>query len=79
MAEDGPRVDRLDEAECCANVRRITTAVDWQCEVKTLFREENMGCRRAVSTAIDRFFEQVEEGIILEDDCVPNPSYFRFS
>lgn len=79
VAADGPRADRFGEAERCAEVRRIATAVDWPCEVKTLFRDENMGCRRAVSSAIDWFFEQVEEGIILEEDCVPDPCYFRFA
>jgi hypothetical protein len=52
--------------------------VDWDCEVQTLFRDENLGCRRAISGAISWFFEQVEEGIILEDDCLPSRSFFRF-
>ena len=59
--------------------RSIATAVDWPCEVKTLFRDENLGCRRAVSSANDWFFEHVEEGIILEDDCIPSPSFFRYA
>jgi hypothetical protein len=79
VAADGPRADRSGEADRCAEVRRIATAVDWPGELKILFREQNMGCRRAVSKGIDWFFEQVEEGIILEDDCVPDPSYFRFA
>jgi hypothetical protein len=52
--------------------------VDWDCEVKTLFRDSNLGCKEAVASAIDWFFENVEEGIILEDDCLPEPDFFRF-
>jgi len=76
VASDGPRADRMGEAELCAEVRRIATAVDWPCEVKTLFRDRNLGCRRAVSGAITWFFEHEEEGIILEDDCLPSPDFF---
>lgn len=78
VAADGPRSDRPGEAEKCAEVRKIATAVDWPCEVKTLFREQNLGCRVAVSSAVNWFFENVEEGIILEDDCLPHPDFFRF-
>jgi hypothetical protein len=56
----------------------ILDGIDWDCEVKTLFREKNLGCRVAVSSAIDWFFENEEEGIILEDDCLPHPDFFRF-
>ncbi len=78
VAADGPRPDRAGEAERCAEVRRIATAVDWPCEVRTLFRDANLGCRRAVSGAITWFFEHEPEGIILEDDCLPHPDFFRF-
>lgn len=79
VAADGPRLNRAEEVERCVEVRKIATAVDWPCEVKTLFRESNLGCRVAVSSAIDWFFENVEEGIILEDDCLPHSDFFRFS
>src|SRR5262249_5349428 len=62
----------------CADVRRIATRVDWPCQVRTLFRECNLGCRQAVSSAITWFFEQEPEGIILEDDCVPSQSFFPY-
>ena len=78
IAADGPRSHRPEDHAKCQAVRDITTQVDWDCEVRTLFREENQGCKRAVSGAIDWFFEQVEEGIILEDDCLPNQSFFRY-
>jgi len=78
VAADGPRADQPHEEEKCEKVRQIATNVDWDCEVKTLFREKNLGCGVAVSSAIDWFFENVEEGIILEDDCLPHPTFFRF-
>lgn len=78
VAGDGPRSDRPGEEEKCARVREIATAVDWECEFKTLFRKENMGCGKAVSSSIDWFFENEEEGIILEDDCLPTQSFFWF-
>jgi hypothetical protein len=76
VAADGPRTTREGEAATVAKVRQIATAVDWPCEVKTLFREENLGCKHAVSEAITWFFENEEQGIILEDDCLPHPDFF---
>ena len=78
IAADGPREGKLDEIERVKEVRKIATAVDWPCEVKTLLRDKNLGCKYAVSSAINWFFEQEEEGIILEDDCLPNLDFFSF-
>ena len=78
VAADGPREDRPGEAEKCAQARSIIENVDWDCEVVTLFREKNLGCGKAVSSAIDWFFENVEEGIILEDDCLPSQPFFMY-
>ncbi|MDP0489566.1 MAG: hypothetical protein Q7Q71_00780 [Verrucomicrobiota bacterium JB023] len=78
VAADGPRASKEGEAELCAQTRAIIDGVDWDCEVHKLFREENLGCRRAVSGAITWFFEHVEEGIILEDDCEPDKTFFPF-
>jgi len=78
VAADGPRPNRPDEAARCAEVRRIATNVDWPCEVKTLFQETNLGCKMGVSGGINWFFEHEEEGIILEDDCLPHSDFFRF-
>lgn len=79
VAADGPRADRTDEASRCDEVREIATAVDWPCEVHTLFREENLGCKVAVSEGIDWFFENEERGIILEDDTLPDPTFFPYA
>ena len=78
VAADGPREGREGEAERVAKVREIVTAVDWPCEVKTLFRELNLGCKYAVSNAISWFFEQEAQGVILEDDTLPSQSFFWF-
>ena len=78
IAADGPRMNRPGEEVLCRQTREIINDVDWPCEVKTLFRQTNQGCKEAVSSAIAWFFENEEEGIILEDDCLPNNSFFRF-
>src|ERR1700722_3145211 len=77
VAADGARPNRSGEAQRAEETRRVATAVDWPCEVKTLFRDRNLGCKQAVSQALDWFFECEPEGIVLEDDCVPDPSFFR--
>lgn len=78
VAADGPRSNRAGEAELVEIVRKIATTVDWPCDVNTLFRKENLGCKQAVSGAITWFFEREQEGIILEDDCLPHPDFFNF-
>lgn len=78
VAADGPREGREAEAQRVAKVREIATAVDWSCELKTMFQRKNLGCKYAVSGAITWFFEQEEQGIILEDDCLPNSDFFGF-
>ena len=78
VAADGARSDNTGEMQLTDEVRKIATNVDWDCQIKTLFRDENLGCGRAVSEAITWFFDNVEEGIILEDDCLPDESFFRF-
>jgi hypothetical protein len=78
VAADGPRQSRPGESALCEETRKVATAVDWPCELKTLFRDSNMGCRNAVSSAITWFFENEPEGMILEDDCLPSQDFFRF-
>jgi hypothetical protein len=75
---DGPRANRVREAEMVAATRAIIDRVDWPCEVLTNYSEINLGCRKRVSSGIDWVFEQVQEAIILEDDCLPAPTFFRF-
>ena len=79
IAADGGRANKEGEAERCEAVRKyILENIDWDCDVKTLFQEQNLGCGKGVTTAISWFFSHVEEGIILEDDCVPHPDFFEY-
>jgi ADP-heptose:LPS heptosyltransferase len=78
IAADGPREHNAYDEELCKKTREIVHNIDWPCEVKTLFREKNLGCGKAVSSAITWFFSEVEQGIILEDDCLPHPSFFNY-
>jgi hypothetical protein len=78
VAADGARPDRPGEAEQCAATRAIIDQVDWPCQVLTNFADSNMGMKQRVSSALNWAFGQVEEAIILEDDCLPHPTFFRF-
>ena len=78
IAADGPTRNKAGEKDKCNEARRITEYIDWPCDVKRLYRKNNLGCGIAVSRAIDWFFDNVEMGIILEDDCLPNPSFFKY-
>lgn len=79
IAADGARENKEGEAEKVQAVRDyVMQHIDWDCEVKTLFREKNLGCKYAVSGAITWFFENEEQGIILEDDCLPSQSFFWY-
>ncbi|MBX0290427.1 nucleotide-diphospho-sugar transferase [Hymenobacter sp. HSC-4F20] len=78
VAADGPRPTHPDDAAKCAAARAVVQDVDWPCEVFTLFRTSNLNCGVGPASALDWFFRREEEGIILEDDCVPAPSFFPF-
>lgn len=78
VVADGARSDRLGEADKCRAARAIIDTVDWDCEVLTDYSEVNLGCQRRVASGLNWAFEQVAEAIILEDDCVPDPSFFPF-
>ena len=76
LIADGPR--DADETEICRKVRAIVGQVDWDCEVKRNYAETNLGLRDRIISGLDWVFEQEERAIILEDDCLPHPSFFRF-
>jgi hypothetical protein len=78
IACDGPREGNERDITNIEKVKYICSRVDWDCNVKTLYRACNLGCGLSVSSAIDWFFSREEEGIILEDDCLPSHSFFRF-
>jgi len=76
FAADGPRTE--EERARCEEVRALADEVDWPCELRTRFNDRNMGLRKGVSSALDWFFENEEEGIVLEDDTLPVPDFFTF-
>ncbi len=76
IASDGPK-DAKDEA-LVGQARAVIYAIDWECEIHVLFRNQNLGCGKAVSEAITWFFQHTPQGIILEDDCLVEPSFFGF-
>jgi len=78
LAVDGARPDRDGEAERVQACRDLASAIDWDCEVRTLFQDRNLGCGLGVTTAITWFFGVEERGIILEDDIIPDPTFFGF-
>lgn len=78
VVADGPRADRPGEAEKCSTTRAVIEQVDWDCQVFTNYSDINLGCGIRVSTGIDWVFQQVEEAIFLEDDCLPHPHFFNF-
>lgn len=78
IAGDGPRPDRAGEEKACQQVRRLAELVDWPCEVKTMFLEENLGPSIGPYSFIKWFFAQEEQGIVLEHDCLPHPDFFPY-
>lgn len=79
LASDGPRSSVQNEVKVVGEIRQyVLDSIDWECEVKTLFRDENLGCKKAVHEAIQWFFSQEEKGIVLEDDIVPSLNFFHY-
>ena len=78
VVADGARSDRPNEAEKCEAARKIIERVDWDCEVLKEYSNTNLGCGKRVASGLDWVFENVESAIILEDDCVPHPTFFPF-
>lgn len=79
VAADGPRHGRSDDQSRCEAVRALIDEVDWPCDVHRRFQDSNLGCKRGVESGINWFFSQVERGIILEDDCIPDDSFFPYA
>ena len=78
VVADGPRSDRPGEAALCQQTRAMIERVDWPCEILRHYADQNLGCRRRVASGLDWVFSRVERAIILEDDCLPDPSFFQF-
>ena len=78
LVADGPRPNKTGEAEACRQVREIVSRVDWPCEVSTNFADKNLGCQERMISGFNWVFSLVEEAILLEDDCLPDASFFFF-
>ena len=78
LVADGPRPGVPTDAERCREARAVVENVDWPCEVVRDFSDTNLGCSRRVSSGITNAFRQVDRAIVLEDDCIPDPSFFRY-
>lgn len=78
IVADGPRPDRPDDIRACAAARAAAQAVDWPCETEWHASATNLGCRQGVARGLDWVFSRVTEAVIVEDDCLPDPSFFHF-
>ncbi len=78
LIADGPRPNKKGEYEKCREVKKIVDNIDWECKVLKNYSDINLGCKKRISSGLQWVFENVEEAIILEDDCLPNPTFFRF-
>jgi hypothetical protein len=78
FSSNAPNPEKIGEEALVEKVRSLVNAVDWPCKVTTLFRDEYLPAKTSISTAVDWFFKNEPEGIILEDDCLPHPSFFPF-
>ena len=78
LVADGPREDRPGEEVLCREVRDELERVDWPCKVERRFSDVNLGCEANVELGLDWVFSQVDEAVILEDDCIPDPTFFRY-
>ena len=78
MSCDGPRDGDSSDASKVAQVRKIVGQIDWPCEAHQRFLDRNLGCKHAMSSAISWAFESTDSLIILEDDCLPDPSFYSY-
>ena len=78
IVADGPRPSRPTDEPLCAAAREVVADIDWPCDVLRKYADENLGCGPNVSQGIDWVFSNVEEALILEDDCVPDLTLYPF-
>lgn len=79
VVADGPRPGRPEDAGLCQQVRALIEAgVDWPCNVVRDYADANLGCGPRIASGLTRVFARVEEAIILEDDCLPDASFFPY-
>jgi hypothetical protein len=76
LIADGPRAP--EDRPGCEEARAVVDEIDWPCDVTRDFADQNLGLKRRIPSGIDRTFREVERAIILEDDCLPDPTFFRY-
>jgi len=79
IVADGPRPQIPEDAEKCRLTREIATAIDWPCQLQTDFSPANLGLKPRIVSGLNWAFTQVEEAVVIEDDCLPDPTFFRFA
>jgi hypothetical protein len=75
---DGPSENNADDAEACQACRELVRNVTWDCQVETNFSQVNLGIQERIASGLNWVFDQEEEAIIIEDDCLPSASFFRY-
>src|SRR4030095_1100293 len=75
---DGPRPGEPADAERCLAARAAAANIDWGCEVLKNYSDVNLGCGQRPASGLDWVFQNVDRAIIMEDDCLPHPTFFRF-
>jgi hypothetical protein len=78
VVADGPREDHSEDESRCERVRNTVTDIEWDCDLRTNFADENLGLRKRIPSGLSWVFDKEERAIILEDDCVPHLDFFRF-
>lgn len=78
IVADGPRPHVIGERDKCLKTRAVVEKIDWDCEVIREYSETNLGCKKRVSSGLDKAFSIYDETIVVEDDCLPNESFFSF-
>lgn len=78
VVADGPRPDRQDESQRCAEARAVIDTVDWPCTVHKNYSGVNLGCKQRIVSGLTWAFDLFEEAIVLEDDVIPDASFFPY-
>lgn len=79
LVADGPRADRPADVELCAATRAVLDEIDWKCDVRRRFSTTNLGVEGNTELGLDWVFEQSPEAVVLEDDCIADPTFFRYA
>lgn len=80
IAADGPRALKEKDKEKCEETRKaVLGMINWHCEINTFFRDDNLGCAKAVSGALDWFFANEEFGVVIEDDVIISQDFYYFA